>query len=203
MLTQLKVTVPLKPGAAVSTSPSARDPPGDTDGGVPGLVPGGGVIPRTKGTVVTFSVVVPTMFVFPCGLVAEIVVVSPPVTPVARPPPEIVAASVFEEAQTTVLVKSCVLWSENVPVAVNCCVCPTTNVGFAGVTAIETSTTGAVTVNCAVPLIVVVCVEVAVIVTGPPAATPVATPDAALMVATAVLAEDHVTATGAVDPSEK
>jgi hypothetical protein len=54
-----------------------------------------------------------------------------------------------------------------------------------------------------VPLIVVVSVDVAVIVTGPPAVTPVATPVAGLIVAIAVLLEDHVTTTGPVDPSEK
>jgi len=157
---------------------------------------------RMNGTLVTVSVVVPTMFVSPCGLVAEMVVFVPPVKPVAKPPAVMEAESVFEEDHATDAVISCVLLSENVPVAVNCWVCPTTTVGFAGVTAMD-KRTGAVIVNCAVPLIVVVCVEVAVIVTGPPAVTPVATPVVALIVAIAVLPDDHVTVTGPVDPSEK
>lgn len=203
LLTQLKVTVPVKPGAAVSVSPIARVPPGDTVGVVPGLTPGGGVIVRTKGTLVTVSVVVPTMFVFPCILVAVMLVICPPVKPVAWPPSVMVAASAFDEAQATELVMSRLLLSEKVPVAVYCCFWPTTMVRSAGVTAMDMRTTGAVTVNCAVPLIVVVCVEVAVIVIGPPADTPVATPVAALIVAIPVLPDDHVTVTGPVDPSEK
>ena len=193
----------MKPFVAVSVSPIARVPPGVMVGGAPGFPPGGGVIVRTNGTVVTVRVVDPTMFVFPTALVAEMVVFAPPVKPVAKPPAVIEAASVFDEAHTTRAVRSCVLLSENVPVAVNCWFCPTTTVGFAGVTAMETSATGAVTVNCAVPLIVVGCVDVAVIVTGPPAVTPVATPVAAIIVAIPVLLDDQVTVTGPVDPSEK
>ena len=52
------------------------------------------------------------------------------------------------------------------------------------------------------PLIVGVCVEVAVIVMGPPAITPVATP-AALIVATAGFDDIQFTATGPVELSEK
>jgi hypothetical protein len=89
-------------------------------GVVPGLTPGGGVIVRTNGTVVTVSVVVPTMFVFPTALVAEMVVLVPPVKPVAKPPAVMEAESGFDEAHTTDAVRSCVLLSENVPVAVNC-----------------------------------------------------------------------------------
>jgi hypothetical protein len=171
--------------------------------GAPGLPPGGGVIVRTNGTVVTVSVVDPTMLVFPCALVAVMVVFVPPVKPVAKPPAVMLAASVFDEAHTTDAVRSCVVLSENVPVAMNCWFCPTTTVGFTGVTAMDTSTGAAVTVNCAVPLIVVVCVEVAVIVIGPPAVMPDATPVVALIVAIVVLPDDHVTVTGPVDPSEK
>ena len=156
----------MKLGAAVSVSPIARVPPGETVSGAPGLPPGGGVICRMNGTVVTVSVVDPMMFVFPCALVAEMVEVSPPVKPVARPLSVIVAATVFDETHTTEPVRSCVLLSDNVPVAVNCWVCPRTTVGLAGVTAMDISV-GAVTVNCAVPLIAGVCVEVAVIVCGP------------------------------------
>src|SRR5215468_12491874 len=70
--------------------------------------------------------------------VAEMVVV-PVATAVASPVELIVAAAVFEDAQVTWLVRFCVLPSEYVPVAANCCVPPTVTVGFDGVTAIEVS----------------------------------------------------------------
>jgi hypothetical protein len=50
---------------------------------------------------------------------AEIVVVCPELTPVAIPVGLILAAPVFEEAQVTELVRSCVVLSEKVPVALN------------------------------------------------------------------------------------
>jgi len=50
-----------------------------------------------------------------------------------------VATVVVTEDQVTELVMFCVLASENVPVAVNCCVAPLTIDGLAGVTAIEVS----------------------------------------------------------------
>jgi hypothetical protein len=90
--------------------------------------------------------------------VAEIVVV-PVATAVARPPAATVATAVFDDAKVTWFVRLCVLPSEYVPVAVNCCVPPTVTVEFAGVTAIEVSiATGDV--------VVVVVVEVVVDVVG-------------------------------------
>jgi hypothetical protein len=50
---------------------------------------------------------------------AEIVVVCPEVTPVARPVAPTVATDVLEEIHVTVLVRSCVLLSEKVPDALN------------------------------------------------------------------------------------
>ena len=49
----------------------------------------------------------------------------------------IVATDGVAEAQVTGLVRFCVVPSENVPVAVNCCVRPLAMLGFAGVTAID------------------------------------------------------------------
>jgi len=63
----------------------------------------------------------------------------PAVTPDARPDPEMVATAVFKEVHVTELVMFCVLASENVPVAANCCVAPMAIDGFAGVTVIEVS----------------------------------------------------------------
>ena len=60
-------------------------------------------------------------------------------TPVANPLALIVATAVLDDVQVTWLVIFCVLPSEYVPVAVNCCVAPAVMVGFAGVTAIELS----------------------------------------------------------------
>lgn len=62
----------------------------------------------TKVAAVTLRVVDPVTD--PCF--AEIVVDSPDVTPVARPPEVMVAAVVFEDAQVTDAVRSCVLLSE-------------------------------------------------------------------------------------------
>ena len=51
----------------------------------------------------------------------------------------IVATPVLEELQTTEAVRSCVVLSENVPVAVNCCVVPLAMPGLAGVRAMDTN----------------------------------------------------------------
>lgn len=86
---------------------------------------------------------------------------------------------------------SCTLPSENVPVAVNCCVTPSGRVGFCGVTEIEVGI-AALTINEAVPLTEsseALIVEV-------PGATAWASPivgAALLMVAAEVLEEDQVT----------
>ena len=69
--------------------------------------------------------------------VAEIVDV-PIFKLVARPPALIVAAAGADDAQVALLVRSCVLASVYVPVAVNCCVLPAARDGVRGVTAIET-----------------------------------------------------------------
>jgi hypothetical protein len=68
-----------------------------------------------------------------------VIVVVPPATPVARPLDEIVAVAVFDELQATDPVMFCVVLSEYVPVAVNCCVAPIKMLGLAGVTAMEAS----------------------------------------------------------------
>jgi hypothetical protein len=103
---QPKVTVPLKPGIDVSTIPTANVPPGGTGGKVP---PAGGVTEIEIGEFEIVSSVDPvTSF-----NVAEIVVVKAAVPPVeARPVALIVAASVSEDDQVTVVVMSFVLLSE-------------------------------------------------------------------------------------------
>jgi hypothetical protein len=73
----------------------------------------------------------------PC--LAEIVVDCPEVTPVASPAALMVAAVAFDELQVTEPVKSCVLLSENVAVALNCVVTPGLSEELAGVTAIAAS----------------------------------------------------------------
>jgi hypothetical protein len=71
--------------------------------------------------------------------VAEIID-CPAATPVARPAELTVAAAAFDELQVAVLVRSCVLPSLKVPVALNCTGgAPTATLGFLGVTAIELS----------------------------------------------------------------
>jgi hypothetical protein len=94
---------------------------------------------------------------------------------------------VFDDFHTDCVVTSFVELSENVPVAVNCCVPFTEMFAVLGVTAIDFSVGPLLTVSCAVPLIVP---SVAVIVTVPPA-TPVARPVAAPTVAVPVFEDVH------------
>lgn len=101
---------------------------------------------ETSVAAVTLRLVAPVTE--PCF--AEIVVDCPEVTPVARPVELMVAAPVFEDVQATEVVRSCMLVSENVPVALNCMVLPASTELLAGVTAIETSV-AAVTVRTVEP----------------------------------------------------
>jgi len=115
-----------------------------------------------------------------------LIVLDPAATAVAKPLALIVATVVVCEVHTAVLVKFCVELSEKVPVAVNCSVAVIAIVGFAGVTAIDTSV-GAVTVSVVVPLM---APEAALIVLVP-VPTPVANPPE-VIVATVVVSELHV-----------
>src|ERR1035438_7227964 len=83
--------------------------------------------------------------------VFAVTVVLPSATTAAIPVALIVATFVAEEFQVAELVKSCVLPSLNVPVAVNCCCPPKVMDGLEGVTVREIS--AAVTFSVAVPLI--------------------------------------------------
>ena len=83
----------------------------------------------------------------------------------------IVAMAGALELHCTVLVRSCVLLSVKVPVAVNCCVIPRATLGIAGVIARETKAAG-VTFRLVEP---VIAPEDAVILVLP-TATPVASP---------------------------
>jgi hypothetical protein len=109
---------------------------------------------------------------------------------VTRPLTVIDATLFFEELQVTVPVMFCVLPSENVPVAVNCCTVPRGMDAFTGVTAIETKV-ALVTVKAApeetLPDVAVI-VEV-------PAAIPIASPGTpfTLMLATDRFADVHCT----------
>jgi hypothetical protein len=122
-------------------------------------------------------------------LMDAVIVDVPAATPDASPLLLIVATDVLADTQVTVLVRFCVELSENIPVAVNCWVCPFTMLGLAGVTEIDWSVgVGLVTVSVVwpvTPLSDAVIVDV-------PAATPVASP-ALLIVATPVLADAQVT----------
>jgi hypothetical protein len=122
---------------------------------------------------------------------AALIVVAPVATLLARPPLAIVATFGAEEPQLAELVRFCVLPSEYVPVAVNCCCVPNAIEGAAGVTAIDTNT-GAVTVNAVEPTILP---EIAVIVAAPVvnALAKPCVPAPLLIVATAFLLEFHVT----------
>jgi len=115
------------------------------------------------------------------------IAVFPSATPVANPPLVIVATPVFVELHVAVLVRFCVLPSLYVPVAVYCCVAPTSIEKFAGVTAIDTNTAG-VTVNPVVPVIAPETAWIVVFPTPAPVAKPLL-----LIVATPVLVELHTT----------
>lgn len=120
-----------------------------------------------------------------------LMVTLPSLRPVARPLTVMEAKLLPDDAQVTVLVMSCVVESENVPVAVNCCCTPNGMVLPAGVTAIEFRV-ALVTVRVAVP---VTEPEDAVMVLVP-AARAMAVPwvgTALLIVATLVLDEVQVT----------
>src|ERR1700675_154692 len=113
---------------------------------------------------VTVNVVDPTT----APLVALIVDV-PTFTAVANPAALIVAVAVVPDAHVTLAVKFCVELSLNVPVAVNCCELPAATLGFAGVTAIDTSVTG-VTVSIVDPVMLPLIAEIVDV----PVPTPVA-----------------------------
>jgi hypothetical protein len=74
---------------------------------------------------------------------AAVIVVEPAATEVANPlePAALlmVATAAVDELQVTVIVKSCVVLSENVPVATNCWFVPLTMLGLVGVIAMDTS----------------------------------------------------------------
>ncbi len=137
---------------------------------------------ETRVAAVTVRVVEPVML-WKVALIED----DPTPAAVARPPVVIVATLVVTELQVALLVRSCVLKSEKVPVAVNCCVNPLAIEGLAGVTAIEVKV-GATTVRVVEP----VTPESVALMLEVPVATAVASP-AVVIVATLVVAEAHVT----------
>ena len=68
-----------------------------------------------------------------------VIVVVPAAAALARPVAAMVALEVSEELHVTDVVRSLVVLSENVPVAVNCCVVRAAMLGLVGVTAMDTS----------------------------------------------------------------
>ena len=125
-----------------------------------------------------------------------VIVVDPAATDVAKPlePAALLMAATLEvdEFQVTAVVRSCVVPSEYVPVALNCRVVPLTMLELVGVIAIDTSVAG-VTVNVVNPDTLP---DVAVIVVDPTAAevaSPlILEPATLLMVATPAADEFHV-----------
>jgi hypothetical protein len=120
---------------------------------------------------------------------AAVIVVDPPVRPVATPDALIEATPVLEEVQDAVLVTSALLPSLKVPIARNCTVIPTLLVGRAGDMTTDTSVAcGCDTVRLVDPETEP---EVAVIVVVP--AAKVAASPAPLIVATVCAEDDQVT----------
>ena len=133
---------------------------------------------------------------------AAVIVTLPRFRAVARPLDVIDATLLFDDVHVTVPVISCVVPSENDPVAVNCCKVPKGRAAVIGVTAIEV-TLALVTVRTALeetPLKLAVIVVL-------PAATPFASPEApfTLIPATAGFDDVHcaVAVTFCVLPSVK
>jgi hypothetical protein len=112
----------------------------------------------------------------------------PMAMPLAKPVLAIVATVVVPDTHVAWLVRSCVLLSEYVPVALNCFVVPFAIVGLPGVTAIDTNV-AAVTVNVSPGLVTPLS---AAVICDVPVPTPVASP-ALFKVATVVVTEFHVT----------
>ena len=111
--------------------------------------------------------------------------------PLANPDPVIVATAVSVLDQVAVVVTSLVVLSLNVPIAVNCWVCPSSIEGLPGVTEMDVNVGGcggAVTVNVA-GLLVTPSWDAVMFVA--PATTPLANPDP-VIVATAVSVLDQV-----------
>ena len=107
---------------------------------------------------VTVRVVEPEMFPD-----VAVIVVEPEAAEVARPLEPaallIAATPVLEELQVTAAVRSCVVLSENIPVAVSCCTVPLAMLGLVGVTVIATSSAG-VTVRMVEPDMVSAVAEI-------------------------------------------
>ena len=110
---------------------------------------------------------------------------------VASPTLLMLAVETVSEAHVAVELRSCVLPSLNVPVAINCCVVPKAMKGFAGVTAIDCRT-AAVTLIVVLPLIVpevaIICAEPVPTLNANPAVF-----DTLLIVATVEAFELHCT----------
>ena len=129
--------------------------------------------------------------VVPLILAAAVTVVVPTPVLVAKPDPLITATAGADEVHVTCLLRSWVVESLKVPVALYCCEVPRAMVAAAGVIAIVL-TVAFVTVNCAIanwPLSDAPIVAV-------PGAIPVAQPaepSASLMVAIDEFVEIHVT----------
>ena len=145
----------------------------------------------TTPLLVTVSVAVPAMLPD-----IAVIVVKPAATDVAKPLEPaallIAATAAVDEYQVTAVVRSCVVLSENVPVAVNCCVVPLRMFGLVGVTAMDTSV-AEVTVSVVDPD---TPPDVALIVVEPAAAEVASplVPAELLMAATAAADEFQVTA---------
>ena len=115
------------------------------------------------------------------------IVALPAATAVAKPDAVMLATAVLVELQVAEPVRSWLLPSLNIPVAVNCCVAPGLMFAFAGVMEMDTKA-GAVTVRVVDPATEpeLACIVVL------PAVTPLANP-ALVIVATAVVLEFQMT----------
>jgi hypothetical protein len=145
----------------------------------------------TSVAAVTVSVAAFEVMPLDTAVIADVPMLSPVALPFEPAALLMLATAVLAGNQVAVVVKSWVLLSVNVPIAVNCCVNPLAMLGLVGVTAIDASA-AAVTVKVVEPEIV----PNAAVISEEPVVAVVARPllpAALLIVATDVVADIHVT----------
>ena len=134
------------------------------------------------------SVAVTIKVVDPETLPDAAVIVVDPVATAAADPLEpvallIVATPVLDELHVAAPVRSCVVLSEKVPVAVNCLDVPLAMLGLVGVIAIDTSVAGVIVI-----VAVLAMVSSEALIVAEPTLSPVATP--ALLTCVVVLSDE-------------
>jgi hypothetical protein len=120
-------------GIGFGVGAAGGDPAGGVVPALPGLLPGAGATPTD---VPALTVTLACPLTLPC---VALICAVPGLAPVTFPLASTLATALAPLLHTTALVRSAVVLSAYVPVAVYRCVSPTFSVLVAGVTAMETS----------------------------------------------------------------